>query len=289
MRAWWNRLRAELEPALAGFFQTLLGKPVRVHFDTVAEGASEVKTAVSAEGLWVRLQEVRSQTLCWLLWTQEALGQLAQAMLGQSLEELEAGGSDLAAELTGQLWGALEPALRQAGLEMRWGAFEVISDKPSAQEPVDVGRLRLSTSDAEFGALFLLVPQRVLQVPSEAPHASPSGLAAAAVREEVPIRAAQFPELASERNGTPVANLEILADVHLEISVELGRRTMPLAEVLRLTKGSLIELDKLAGEPVDILVNGRKIAQGEVVVIDENFGVRIIGLVSPAQRLRNAS
>ena len=80
-------------------------------------------------------------------------------------------------------------------------------------------------------------------------------------------------------------NMDMLRDVEMEVSVELGRIDMPLGRVLQLAKGSVIELDKLAGEPVDILVNGQRIAQGEVVVIDEHFGVRISNLITTRQHL----
>jgi flagellar motor switch protein FliN/FliY len=73
--------------------------------------------------------------------------------------------------------------------------------------------------------------------------------------------------------------------VTLQVAVEIGRTTLPIRDVLALTPGSIIELDKLAGEKVDILINGRPIAQGEVVVVDENFGVRITDVVSRQQRL----
>ncbi|AEH51844.1 flagellar motor switch protein FliN [Pseudothermotoga thermarum] len=81
------------------------------------------------------------------------------------------------------------------------------------------------------------------------------------------------------------SKLELLYDVPLKVVVELGRARLTLKQVLELGVGSLIELDKLTGEPVDILVNGRLIARGEVVVIDESFGVRITEIVSPKQRL----
>lgn len=80
-------------------------------------------------------------------------------------------------------------------------------------------------------------------------------------------------------------NMDMLRDVEMEVSVELGRIEMQLGRVLQLAKGSVIELDKLAGEPVDILVNGQRIAQGEVVVIDEHFGVRISNLITTRQHL----
>lgn len=82
-------------------------------------------------------------------------------------------------------------------------------------------------------------------------------------------------------------NLNMLLDIPLQVTVELGRTNRSVKEILELSSGSIIELDKLAGEPVDILVNSRLIAKGEVVVIDENFGVRITDILSRADRLNN--
>ncbi|WP_175989004.1 flagellar motor switch phosphatase FliY [Bacillus sp. Marseille-Q1617] len=80
-------------------------------------------------------------------------------------------------------------------------------------------------------------------------------------------------------------NLDMLLDIPLQVTVELGRTNRSVKDILEMSSGSIIELDKLAGEPVDILVNSRLIAKGEVVVIDENFGVRITDIVSPSDRL----
>lgn len=80
-------------------------------------------------------------------------------------------------------------------------------------------------------------------------------------------------------------NIGLLMDVPLQVSVELGRTTKKIREILEFGQGSIIELDKLAGEPVDILVNGKSIARGEVVVIDESFGVRITDILHPSKRL----
>lgn len=81
-------------------------------------------------------------------------------------------------------------------------------------------------------------------------------------------------------------NLDMLLDIPLQITVELGRTKRSVKDILELTSGSIIELDKLAGEPVDILVNNRLIAQGEVVVIDENFGVRVTDIISQTDRIK---
>ncbi len=82
-------------------------------------------------------------------------------------------------------------------------------------------------------------------------------------------------------------NLNMLLDIPLQVTVELGRTTRSIKEILEYTQGSIIELDKLAGEHIDILVNQKLIAKGEVVVIDENFGVRIIDIISQEDRIRN--
>lgn len=82
-------------------------------------------------------------------------------------------------------------------------------------------------------------------------------------------------------------NLDLILDVPLQISVELGRTNKTIKDILNFSAGSIVELNKLAGEPVDMLVNGKLFAKGEVVVIDENFGVRITDIVSPMDRIKN--
>jgi flagellar motor switch protein FliN len=85
---------------------------------------------------------------------------------------------------------------------------------------------------------------------------------------------------------TESKNLNILLDIPLQVTVELGRTRRSVQDILNLSSGSIIELDKLAGEPVDILVNNKLIAKGEVVVIDENFGVRVTDIISQSDRLK---
>jgi len=79
----------------------------------------------------------------------------------------------------------------------------------------------------------------------------------------------------------------MLLDVDLEVLVELGRKTMLIKDVLKLGKGSVVELDKAAGEPLGIFVNGKKLAEGEVVVVDDHFGIRISQLAGAAERIKS--
>lgn len=98
------------------------------------------------------------------------------------------------------------------------------------------------------------------------------------------VKEAQFVPLGSTSQIRSAGNIDLLQDVPLPVTVELGRTTMVVRDILALGPGSIIELDRAAGEVVDVVVNGKLIARGEVVVIDENFGVRITEIVSDTQR-----
>lgn len=106
-------------------------------------------------------------------------------------------------------------------------------------------------------------------------------------RPSVEVHEAAFESLTPSNLGPAHKNIDLILDVPLEISVVLGRTQKSIKDILNLGNGSLIELDKLADEPVEILVNGKRIAYGEVVVVDENFGVRITSIVSNAERLKS--
>lgn len=91
----------------------------------------------------------------------------------------------------------------------------------------------------------------------------------------------------AEQQVEAIANLDLIKDVPLQVTVELGRTKKQIKEILQFGVGTIVELDKLAGEPVDILVNGKFIAKGEVVVIDESFGVRITDIIHPSKRINS--
>jgi flagellar motor switch protein FliN len=80
--------------------------------------------------------------------------------------------------------------------------------------------------------------------------------------------------------------MELLYDLQLPVSIELGRTNMLIRDILRLGRGSVVEFDKLVSEPVDVLINGKKVAEGEVVVVDKHFGIRITTLIDPSDRLK---
>jgi flagellar motor switch protein FliN/FliY len=93
----------------------------------------------------------------------------------------------------------------------------------------------------------------------------------------------------SARSDAPAADINMVLDIPVQLSVELGRTKVPIKHILQLGQGSVVELDALAGEPMDVLVNGYLIAQGEVVVVNDKFGIRLTDVVTPSERLRRVS
>jgi len=106
------------------------------------------------------------------------------------------------------------------------------------------------------------------------------------MQQPVEYHQAAFESLIPQSNVPPIRNIDLILDVPLDISVVLGRTKKSIQDILNLGTGSLIELDKLAEEPVEILVNGKQIALGEVVVVDENFGIRITNILSSVERIK---
>ncbi len=91
----------------------------------------------------------------------------------------------------------------------------------------------------------------------------------------------------SDNPSTGDANLELILDIPVNIALEIGRTQISIRNLMQLNQGSVVELDRLAGEPLDVLVNGTLIAHGEVVMVNEKFGIRLTDVVSPAERVRN--
>ena len=102
------------------------------------------------------------------------------------------------------------------------------------------------------------------------------------------VRSAQFQPI--ESSAGPMAEkdrkLDLLMDLSLSVAIELGRTTLMIRDILNLQRGSVVEFEKLASEPVDVLINGKKMAEGEVVVIEKHFGIRITNLVDTAERVK---
>ncbi len=176
-------------------------------------------------------------------------------------------------------WGDDEPvadATTAGGLSPEALAAEAAVAEEEAARAASLAGTDIGAVD--LGGAASVVPQ---STPVAAPINEPEPVTAAAIAA-TSAAFAPFPGSGQDGNGQ---GIDLLLDVSLQVSVELGRTRMKIGEILGLRSGSVIELDRLAGEPADILVNGTLIAKGEVVVVDEKFGVRIIEFVSRAKRL----
>ncbi|HDS30880.1 MAG TPA: flagellar motor switch protein FliN [Firmicutes bacterium] len=131
-------------------------------------------------------------------------------------------------------------------------------------------------------------PTETEKVPTPEPETmSDTTTADTSPRKEPEIPTVRFEELAPHQPTEQPRGIDLILDVPLVVTVELGRKSLSIKEILELVPGSLVELEKLAGEAVDLLVNGKLFAKGEVVVIDENFGVRVSTIISPKERIEN--
>jgi len=162
--------------------------------------------------------------------------------------------------------------IEESGLE---AAIETIP------EPASPPSIRASTPPVES---INVEPQAVpVDYYSSPTHKdSPAGVRKGG---QIAVQPVQFAPLRESDAGSTPHNIGLIMDVPLDISVELGKTRKTIKDILELHQGAIIQLDKLAGEPVDMLVNGKLIAKGEVVVIDENYGIRITTIISPMDRM----
>ncbi|MGC8668593.1 MAG: flagellar motor switch protein FliN [Chthonomonadales bacterium] len=198
--------------------------------------------------------------------------------------------------LTGDQTAGLEAAMNAAVLEVR-NALGIPGEPGAVQ--VQVGALQLPPSFAvvekairasvpvHIGSdvaelLVFLTTEFARSLIAAAPSANPEVEPAAQPSDDTVVETQR-----SNGAGTePLPpGIELLFDVPLDVSVELGRVRMLIKDVLELSPGSVVELDRVAGEPVDLMVNGRLIAKGEVVVVEDNFGIRVTEIISPADRV----
>ena len=115
---------------------------------------------------------------------------------------------------------------------------------------------------------------------------APAGATDAAQMTAARPAAEMFEEFAPGRAAGHANDIDMILDIPVQLSVELGRTRIPIKNILQLAQGSVVELDGLAGEPMDVLINGCLIAQGEVVVVNEKFGIRLTDIITPSERIR---
>ena len=192
------------------------------------------------------------------------LSDLSTAFLRSELSSAFSDGSTLARSLRECMIRAIAALDDHSLRTMAFGAMSGTSGGGQAQNPASQAGIAQTFGQA-FGA--------------------PQGMGVGSGQSPPNVQPVQFANLQGAGAPGEQGNIGLLMDVYMELTVELGRTRKLIREILGIGEGTIIELDKLAGEPVDILVNHKLIAKGEVVVIDENFGVRVTEIVSPMQRM----
>lgn len=184
----------------------------------------------------------------------------------------------------------LDPVIEYGCVQLIQVVFQVFIEDLIDSEMMQIIPLNFSKEMA-LGLLDELKEGSPSSISEELPKDVPSAVSQAqqevAVGGAVTVQPVQFASFVATPSPKETGNLALILDVPLQFTVELGRTKKTIKEILEFGPGSVVELDKLAGEPVDILVNGKQLAKGEVVVIDENYGVRITEILSSAERVSN--
>jgi len=284
----------------------LLGRPVAITLKGVQQGGVESASSLSGLNLAMPVSFSQDATGAGVVLLDARYAALiAELMFENDPPELPAELSDLqvtaAAEALGQIASAIGDGMGRATRRKVSVAAGDLMSVPGDMVGIVRGAVkdsRIAVADCEIQigshaatrlALVIggsLADSLVADKPA-APVASAPEVALGTPQGGVRVQQAQFGSFpgAGGAEMQSVGNLDLLLDVPLEITVELGRANRRVRDVLNLGPGSIVELSKLAGEPVDLLVNGKPIAKGEVVVIDENFAVRIIEILAREDRL----
>ncbi|HET6567157.1 MAG TPA: flagellar motor switch protein FliN [Rhodothermales bacterium] len=285
------------QEALRGFLSAILGQEAPLTIDPPGETSFADARAqaaayhkVTAEGPGLRYA---------ILLDDKWLPLLSHAMLGEAIEAEGQAGEDFLREIAGQAYGSVRSTLVESGKALPEVSFKAYTSGDAIPDgALDDDLLKVSFGlnvDGQSLGGFALLPAvyEAVEAPpapdvpraraaAPAPVAPPLGGTASPV-DVAPIA---YPDLGAEhiRGDGGNVGFGMLADVELEVTVELGRRKLPLSDLLRLTTGSVVELEKLVGEPLEVYANGRFIAEGEAVVVDEQFGIRITSLAAARQR-----
>ncbi len=258
--------------------------------------------SLKKDDVYLFAKETNSEVDVLIILDNEWFALLSSIMLGVEERSLNEVTKDLLKKFTDELYTTLSKSLTEDGIEVAIEDIEVM--KLSNLEAM-LGHTEYQANSLEVegladenvhGIILFGNPEARPVAEEPEPEESEAEMETAAghemsngeVEEQISgsyIEFEDFGEDTLDLVSEDGKSMDMLRDVEMNVSVELGRIELPLGRVLQLAKGSVIELDKLAGEPVDILVNGQRIAQGEVVVIDEHFGVRISSLVTTRQQL----
>ena len=285
-----NSLIAESSPILEGFLGMLLNQEASLEISSPQGSSSEALKADTATN-FTALSKTEGPHVFAIQFESGWLSPVSTAMLGMDMDPTDDGAGDLISEIVSQAYGSLRNTLSEGGHlpEMYFEILAPSQSTPDNRLADSLWKIPISATlgDTKLSAALYLSEATMDHI---CEIAAPEPEEEAPPQEPVEVSTPQFQDLGRERfvkeGGS---NFELLAEVELSLTVELGRRKLALSEVLQLTPGSVIELEKLVGEPLEIYANGRLIAEGEAVVVDEQFGVRITNLALSKIRAKAAA
>jgi len=282
--------------------------------ECTAIDAVKMKGAIQSPAVMVSVtfEGAMEGTLCLVMATKTA-AMLADLMLmGDGKAEYNDDHKDALGELCNQIIGAYTTAVAEKAGGPVTGGNIAVQDFDIGQPPIplqncEMALITLKIEGQEDAAIGMIVPD-ILSGTLMSKFGEAGGGDATAGGEEkgVGLSGAELDDLSKVASdfgeggheafkgqigegGVTAGNksVEMLLDIDLDVSIELGRANLSIKRILELSPGSIVELDRMAGEPVDLLVNDKVVAKGEVVVVDENFGIRIVSLVSPEERIKS--
>lgn len=290
--------------SMASVFSMLTGREFQLRSTAgelvEAEGAAALHTSATIL-VKANYQKGLNGTLCFTVPLKEGT-MLVDLMLGgegASAEELVGDSKDALAETFNQVMGSANQTLSDlAGETFAIANVEILAVPPEASaftEQLGPGSFQIltlpTTQESLSTSIHLLFPEMLLQQLKrklglvEAPVAPPPPPPPPAVEVAAPAAAHRAPVAAGPAPDS--GNLDLLLDIQLPLVVRMGQTEMQMGELLKLTPGSILELNRSADAPVELLVNGKRIAKGEVVVVDGNFAFRITEIDSRAARIRS--
>lgn len=232
-------------------------------------------------------------------------------MMGDGSAEYAEDHKDAIGELFNQVMGAFTTALSSSwGTSISAGSVEVSElDLDHAPFQIDSFEMILVSQNLEGmeeSYVVLLIAKDMTKLIAENTKSTP-GAGNGSLSDSIDLNMSELDDLSKvtsfdsdnssvfkeqylstgSKTNAPQQNIDMLLDIDLDVNIELGSSHLSIKRILELAPGSIVELDRMAGEPVDLLVNNKVVAKGEVVVIDENFGIRIVSLVSPEERIRS--
>jgi flagellar motor switch protein FliN/FliY len=294
---------------------TVLSKDVTVSVDDCSEAAPDtIKSSYKKDFLELSVQFTKgfSGQLFFLISKKDTAILADLMMMGDGAAEYEEDHKDAIVELFNQVMGAVNTSF---GVQMNMEceiSQATVSDFNADSTAIPLAectssKLVLKVQDVTESSILMIAPNDISAALAEKATSADNGASDTGdagtdmgtdnSRDAGQMPSAQFDSFGaggtvsksagSQFSAATPGSINMLLDIQLQVAIELGRTDMSIKRILELGPGSIIELDRMAGEPVDLLVNGKVVAKGEVVVVDENFGIRIVSLVSPEERLKS--